>query len=125
MNRKKKFVLSVLSAAVLVSAGYVGYREVTNDESSDLLLANVEALAGTENNNNNNNYRYPEKAGDAQFCTLYIYLRGGIVVSSGENTDSNYEGKAEYTREKREGLKDRCPDKGSGCDPYSCQEVPY
>lgn len=45
MNRQKKFVLSVLSAAVLVSAGYVGYREVTNDESSDLLLANVEALA--------------------------------------------------------------------------------
>lgn len=48
MNRQKKFVLSVLSAAVLVSAGYVGYREVTNDESSDLLLANVEALASGE-----------------------------------------------------------------------------
>ena len=44
MTKQKKFVLSALSVAVLVSAGYVGYREVSNEGESDLLLTNVEAL---------------------------------------------------------------------------------
>lgn len=68
MNRQKKFVLSVLSAAVLVSAGYVGYREVTNDESSDLLLANVEALTRNEEAIE----RGPSKYNDCEVCGVTV-----------------------------------------------------
>lgn len=44
MVKFKKNAFIALSAVAFGSAAYVGYREVTNDEASDLLLANVEAL---------------------------------------------------------------------------------
>lgn len=117
---KKLFV--PLAVAAVVAMGYVGYGAYGSQSEEDALLVdNVEALASNENEK----YRYPDKSGDAKFCTLYVYMKAGVVVASGEDTNSNYEGKVEYTREKREGLKDRCPNKGSGCNPYSCQEVSY
>lgn len=48
MKQMKKNAFIALIAIVLVSAIYVGYRESSNDESSDLLLANIEALADGE-----------------------------------------------------------------------------
>lgn len=44
MRQFKKKAIIALSAVVLGSAAYVGYREVSNDETSDLLMKNVEAL---------------------------------------------------------------------------------
>ena len=119
MNKK---ILVPLAVAAVVAAGYVGYVTYgSQSEEEALLMDNVEALASGDDGK----YRYPDKSGDAKFCTLYVYMKAGVVVASGEDTNSNYEGKAEFIREKREGLKDRCPDKGSGCNPYSCQEVSY
>lgn len=48
MVKFKKNAHIALSAVVFGSAAYVGYREAMNDEASDLLLANVEALTDGE-----------------------------------------------------------------------------
>ena len=48
MKQFNNYAFIALSAVVLGSAAYVGYRESSNDESSDLLLANIEALARGE-----------------------------------------------------------------------------
>ena len=44
----KKTVFTALGAAVLFSASYIGYRQVSNSSESDLFLANVEALSRSE-----------------------------------------------------------------------------
>lgn len=46
MNKKTFFV--AISAAVLLSASYIGYRQVSNSQESDLFMANVEALSDCE-----------------------------------------------------------------------------
>ena len=48
MKQFNNYAFIALSALVLGSAAYVGYREVSNDETSDLLMANVEALTDGE-----------------------------------------------------------------------------
>lgn len=45
MIKRRKLALVALCAALFGSAAYVGYRDVSHEENSDLLLANVEALA--------------------------------------------------------------------------------
>ena len=42
---KKRLFFSALSAAVVLTAGYCGYRHVVNSSDSDLFLTNVEALS--------------------------------------------------------------------------------
>ena len=42
---KKRLFFSTLTAAVVLTAGYCGYRHVVNSSESDLFLANVEALS--------------------------------------------------------------------------------
>ena len=46
--KKRKVALVALCAGVLWSAAYFGYCGMSNDESSDLLLSNVEALTEPE-----------------------------------------------------------------------------
>lgn len=46
MNKKTLF--AALSAVVLVSASYIGYRQVSNSSADDLFTANVEALSRSE-----------------------------------------------------------------------------
>lgn len=46
MNKKTFF--AALSAAVLVSASYIGYCQVSNSSENDLFMANVEALSSME-----------------------------------------------------------------------------
>lgn len=118
---KKSILLSLLSTMTIVAGiGYFASYSGTC-ERNDLLLQNVEALSNDESNNP----RYPQSAGKAEFCKLYIYMKGGIIVSTTNYPNTAYELSGEYTKEIREGLKDRCPDKGGGCNPYSCQEIPY
>ena len=93
-------------------------------ETNSLLLQNVEALSNPSDGDGNT-YRYPNKQGKAKFCKLYVYMKAGAVVSTGTTENPTYEGKAEYEKKTIEGLKDKCPDNGSGCNPYSCQEVAY
>lgn len=45
---KKRLFFSTLTAAVVLTAGYCGYRHVVNSSESDLFLANVEALSEEE-----------------------------------------------------------------------------
>lgn len=45
---KKRLFFSTLTAAVVLTAGYCGYRHVVNSSESDLFLANVEALSRSE-----------------------------------------------------------------------------
>ena len=45
---KKRLFFSALSAAVVLTAGYCGYRHVVNSSEGDLFLANVEALSEEE-----------------------------------------------------------------------------
>lgn len=125
MKTNKKIGL-VLIGLACVGAGIYGglhtYNALDQTDESDLLLENIEALAQNESGGN---YRYPKKAGEAEFCTLYVYKKAGIVVSTSEEENKEFDASAEYTKEKKEGLKDKCPDDGDGCNPYSCQEVPY
>jgi len=110
--------------AAVAIATFVGAKSFKTSayESNDLLMQNVEALA---KNDGGGSYRYPKKEGNAKFCTLYVYFKGSVEVAKGTSENPKYEGKAEYTKETKDGLKDRCPDRGEGCDPYSCQEVSY
>lgn len=48
MIKRRNLALVALCAALFGSASYVGYRDVPHDENSDLLLANVEALANED-----------------------------------------------------------------------------
>ena len=71
-------------------------------EAEKFMKTNIEALTRDETGGGDNS-RYPNR--DAKFCTLYVYSKGSVAIR---------------------GLEDRCPIKnGSGCNPYSCQEVPY
>ena len=45
---KKRLFFSALTTAVVLTAGYCGYRHVVNSSESDLFLANVEALSEEE-----------------------------------------------------------------------------
>lgn len=118
--KKRNIVPIGIVAAVLVFFSATLIQKPRFNETNPLFLQNIEALT-----NENTDYRYPHSAGKAQFCKLYVYIKGGIVVSVGTNENPQYEGKAEYEKCIKEGLKDRCPDKGDGCNPYSCQEVSY
>lgn len=125
MKTNKKIGLALIGLACVGAGVYGGlhtYNAAYQIDESDLLLENIEALAQNESGGN---YRYPKKAGDAKFCKLYVYKKAGIVVSISEEENKDYDASAEYTKEIKEGLKDRCPDDGDGCNPYSCQEVPY
>ncbi len=125
MKQKKiKAFFAVAAIAAVGLGSYKAYGSYTaaNMSEEDLFLAeNVSALSQSDVNS----HRYPKRDGNPDFCTLYVYMSGSVVVSKGTDENPQYEGKAEYTKSKVRGLEDRCPDKGSGCDPYSCQEIPY
>ena len=56
---KKRLFFSALSAAVVLTAGYCGYRHVVNSPESDLFLANVEALSRSEISYGYDKHTYP------------------------------------------------------------------
>lgn len=123
-NKKKAWIILV-SVACIGTAFYGSLQKtdvLTQTIENDLFMENIEALGRGENGGG---HRYPDLAGKPQSCTLYVYMKGGVTVGKGEGENPNYEGKAEYIKIKVEGIKDLCPREGNGCDPYSCQEIPY
>ena len=121
--KKKIFMLCV---ALVVSAIAVVYCSIyKNHLTVDLVCGNLYALTRGESQN----FRYPDKSGKAVFCTYYLYIdmktNGKVSESETENSELDAEVGITLRKEKKEGLKDRCPKKGNGCNPYSCQEVPY
>ena len=129
-----KSVKCGIAAAVVVVASVAAFQSYGSYGTQDnsLLMQNVEALAqgpdggdGDAGDGNGGGFRYPDKSGKAKFCTLYVYMKGSVKASVSTDPNPQLEASGEYTRTKTEGLKDRCPDKGNGCNPFSCQEVPY
>ena len=54
------------------------------------------------------------------------FMKTNIEVIKRTTEDPGLEASGEYSKSTIRGLEDRCPIKnGSGCNPYSCQEVPY
>ena len=91
-------------------------------EAEKFMKTNIEALTSVETGVGDNS-RYPNR--DAKFCTLYVYSKGSVVIKR-TTEDPGLEASGEYSKSTIRGLEDRCPIKnGSGCNPYSCQEVPY
>lgn len=86
----------------------------------DLLLKDASAIAQTESNNNGegNQYYYEHLLGRPKECTLYkaVDASGDIQYGSDE---SGFE--VGWTVTKIDGIKETCPDRGSGCTVYSCR----
>ena len=131
MTTKSSLYTLLLGAAILGSGSYAYtnfHPSKRQTPPSDTLLANIEALSdGESSESGNNNFRYPQKDGKAEKCTLFKY-----ISLSGEgsftSTDGGLEGKLEgkYIKTTITGLLDTCPiENGDGCNPFSCQEVPY
>ena len=119
---KLKILSESLFIGLISFAGYYKYQTINEgNELYAVINHNVEALSYDESDTS----RYPKREGKAQFCTLYIYKKGGVTISVSKDPNPVFEANGEYTKEVKRGLEDRCPDKGAGCNPYSCQEVPY
>lgn len=87
-----------------------------------ILEQNTEAMSQMENNV----YVYPHLEGKPVFCRMYVYVNvdTGVQVSL-EEEDASLEGNVKWEKRVESGLKDKCPNRGNGCNPYSCQSVPY
>ena len=110
----------LLVLCVLVSFSFITLAK--DRKLMDMFVFELDALAKDENSE----YRYPLNYGKAEFCTLHIYINvnTGMTITS-EEENSSLEGNLSWTKTTKQGLRDRCPNKGDGCNPYSCQEVPY
>ncbi len=83
-------------------------------------------LSALTQNEGQGQYRYPKNYGKAEYCNLYVYVNietGATIESDGANAE--LDAHVGWTKIIKQGLKDKCPNKGDGCNPYSCQEVPY
>jgi len=119
---KTRLIIVTTLFFAMVYAGYSVYESAILTKAEKFMKANVEALTSDESGEGG--YRYPDRRGKALYCTLYVYTKGSIVIKS-EDIRNDLEVSGEYTRTTISGLKDRCPGNGNGCNPYSCQEVPY
>lgn len=121
----KKYFFMAVAILIVSAAAIVGYSICQNNAIIDLVAYNIEALTL----NDTPNYRYPNKEGKAIFCTYYLYINidtnTTILESDTENSKLDAEVGITIKKEKKEGLKDRCPSKGNGCNPYSCQAISY
>ncbi len=123
MKKVKILVASVLFCAMGYT-GYTAHEKMSMSEAERFMKTNIEALTRDEPGGGGD-FRYPKKDGDAKFCTLYVYTKGSVVIKR-TTEDPGLEASGEYTKSTIRGLEDRCPIKdGNGCNPYSCQEVPY
>jgi len=108
---------------VLISTVAIVYYNCYDDyRFTQILESDIEVLSRAENDN----YRYPNKQGNARFCNLFVYVNietGMTFTTEDENT--TLEGDLSWIKTDVQGLKDRCPNRGDGCNPYSCQQVPY
>lgn len=129
MTTKSSLFTLLLGAAILGSGSYAYtnfHPSKRQTPPSDTLLANIEALSdGESSESGNNNFRYPKKDGKAEKCPLYKYISvsGGLSFTT---EDPNAKVSGEYIKVSITGLLDTCPlENGDGCNPFSCQEVPY
>ena len=128
----KNVIKCGIFAAVLVAAGFTAYQSYSSYgvQDNSLLMQNVEALAqssdGGDGDANGGGFLYPDRRSKPKFCRLYVYTdASGKVIYSSTNENVQLEASGIYYKIVQYGLKEDCPDKGSGCTPFHCIEVSY
>lgn len=112
---KAFFAFAAIAAGVLGTyKTYVSY--ITDNKSEADLLMQENVLALTESP-----YWISDRAASPEFCTLYIYVNGQVKLTY-ETEQPSLEASGTYTKTKTQGIRNKCPRKGSGCEPYSCHE---
>lgn len=117
-----KATLAVAAVAAIGMGSFKAYTSYTasNSMNDDLISENVLALA------EGGQCRYTHLQGKPQKCTMSIYIsmKTGASYNS-ESAGKAVEGNVEFKKEKVQGIYDTCPERGTCCDPYSCQQVAY
>lgn len=118
----KKYFKWVAVAAVVGAVALVNVKVALNANSTNEWLSSL--LTFTENGDSNNEgsgmFFYKHLLGHPKTCTLYKYISiNGDVSYSTEDGDLGIN----YTKIQVQGMYEECPDKGSGCTVYSCQET--
>ena len=108
---KKRLFFSALSAAVVLTAGYCGYRHVVNSSESDLFLANVEALSAGEKIDCN----YNRSEGQCEVevgAHGKIEILGETIIKAGADGKISFDGKV------------ICSSGGNAsCTPVECEDL--
>lgn len=137
----KKKMIYVVATLMLVAVSVVNVKTVLDaNRSYDLTMTSIDALSengdgeggggdgsgendggGKDQESNNDGFGqfyYKHLQGRPDECTLYrhVHINGNIVYSD----DGSSLG-ADWETKKVKGVKEICPDKGSGCTVYSCQ----
>lgn len=126
----KKSIKTAMFAVAVVAAGFGGLKAYNaySDNESTLMIANIEALSQNNGGDgaNSGNFNCPNKSPKPKFCTLErcFSLSSGVHYADSSEL-FKAEGNVAFTYRNVDGLKDRCPEDGTGCNPYSCQFVPY
>ena len=136
---KFKLFLCLSAFTVLCFAAYTLTLSFTN---SGLLTSQFEVLANGETGDEGETggdggetgdgsetgggFRYPDKSGNCKTCTFnkYTNIKTKVTITS-ESSIPELDMSAEWIKSSQPGLYDTCPKKGKGCNPYSCQFVPY
>ena len=118
-----KATLAVAVVAASAAIGYATYNQYQNKllaYANPLLVENINALAESQT------YRYTHLDGKPENCTLYKYFNAntGVTYTAGDEM-KELKAEAGWKYEKKGGILDHCPLNGSGCNPYSCQEIGY
>ena len=131
----KKLTKSICALTLIISSLSAVYQNNKQHNLSVIAIKNLVALTENENTGGNGesltpgestSYRYPHLAGKAKSCKLYVYMKGGVVIGTSTSDDNSFEGEVGYEKIQISGLEDSCPiNKAKGCNPYSCQQVPY
>ena len=128
-----KSVKCGIAAAVVVAAGFAAFQSYGSYGSQDnsLLMQNVEALAqgpdggdGDGGDGSGGGFRYPNKEGKAEFCKLYVYMKGNVEVYASDSPNPQLEASG-ISYKVLEGFYIKCIDHGNGCTPTDCVIVNY
>lgn len=89
--------------------------------------SNVEALSESSGDPQIT-YRYPRRNGRADDCIIYSYfnINTNLSMTLLAPDDNQYSANLGWEKKEISALKDKCPIIfGQGCNPYTCQEIPY
>lgn len=113
-------VAAIVSAVALVNVKVALDADSTNEWLASLLTFTENGEEGGSNNEGSGKFFYKHLQGDPKTCTLYKYISiNGDVSYSTEDEGLGFE----YIKIQVQGMYEDCPDKGSGCTVYSCQET--
>lgn len=124
---KKNFIKATLIATAITVVGLGSYKaygsyKAANMPTNDLLAENILALSDDANNT-----RYPHLQGKPNKCKLSIVISANAGVSYKNVSDlKSAEGNVNFSYSQVKGMEDSCPvTSPTGCNPYTCQQIPY